>query len=423
MSVLHKKAMLLNPDIRNLASEQVETREHRLHRKTLVVTWSLPPALIGSSQIISSLANAFSSKEMVLAGERWPGPRNNQWDDGGGLRPEIHFVHKQWPFRFQRTVRLFLFPIVLWRLWRVFKRTGCQQVLGIFPNEYYLFAAYCVARWAGVPFYSYFHNTYLDNRRGIKRLFAKWFQPKVFEASKIIFVMSDGMKEFLEPAYPGRQFVPLVHTFDETIPETPANKPIGTTLKLAFMGSVNESNREAMSRFAPAMARLDDCVLTTYSGSPESEFAKIGLPSSNKVVHKRVAFHEVTTALREHDILLLPHGFHGGLNQIEYETIFPTRTTGYLVSGIPVIAHSPKNSFLSRWLKEHDCAEIVDSPDVNQLVAAIQRLRKDNPRRQQIAQNALNASRQFLLANVVQRFRDSINKPKSTATLSGECPS
>lgn len=376
--------------------------------KTLMVTWSFPPVLLGSSQIAAGLARQFSFDEMVIAAEGWPGLDRNRWDDKGKSKPEVYFIHEQWPWKLKRTVRLFLIPIVLWRLNRVFKQSRAKQILAMFPCEYYLFLSWLISRWYGVPLYSYFHNTYLENRRGIKKIFAKWFEPKVFRDSKVVFVMSEGMEKILSQSNPGVRFLPLVHTFDQ-LPTPPPKIPlIDSSFRLAFMGSLNSSNEDSFSRITSVLNHFPECSFTTYSENAASYFTSQRIQRQS-INHTKVAFDEVVDAMRKHDLLFLPHGFHGGLNEIEYQTIFPTRTIPYLLSGIPIVAHSPPNAFLTQWLRKHDCAEVVDVPDERALIKCFENL-ISNPRRcQELSVNAWRTAQMFYGPEVIRDLKKQLS--------------
>ncbi len=377
--------------------------------KTLMVTWGFPPVTLGSSQIAAGLARQFEFDEMVVAAEKWPGLDRNNWDDEGGKKPKVYFIHKQWPWKFKKTTRLLLMPIVLWRLMRVFKQSKAKQVLAMFPDEYYLFLSWLISRWYRVPLYSYLHNTYLENRVGIKKIFANWLQPRVFRDSQVVFVMSEGMENVLSPNYPNVEFVPLVHTFEQLpvpLHEVPV---IQRNFRLAFMGSLNNSNRDAFSRIAAVLRHFPDCSFTTYSENTAADFASIGIRAKS-LMHTRVAFDEVVDALRKHDLLFFPHGFQGGLKEIEYQTIFPTRTTPYLLSGIPIIAHSPPNAFLTQWLRKHDCAEVVDVSDEAALIAAIENLIKNPSRCRELSENAQRAAQMFYGPEVIRELKSRLSR-------------
>jgi hypothetical protein len=120
---------------------------------------------------------------------------------------------------------------------------------------------------------------------------------------------------------------------------------------------------------------------------------------------RQVPYDLVIGALRQHDVLLLPHGFDGGYSEAEYATIFPTRTISYVVAGIPILAHSPPHAFLTQWLKENDCAEVVDEKSTMRISLALDRLIADEARRAQLVQNGYVAAQQFRAAAVTQILR------------------
>ncbi len=382
-------------------------RPARKFPKMLVVSWSLPPALVGSSQIINSLARQFNREEMILAGELWPGLESNRWNDEKGKKPSINFIHKQWPWRFKKTFRLFILPVVWWRLSLLIRRTHPQQIFAIYPSEYYLFLGWLAAKWFRLPLTTYFHNTYLENRRGIKRYFANWLQPRVFRDSLRVFVMSEGMRSVLQPKYPEVIFLPLIHTYETPVSHLTREPEVKEPLNIAFMGSLNDSNREAFSRIPAVLAAFPTCQFTTYSGNRDADFSAIGVSGLN-VRHKRVAFDEVVQALRQHDVLFFPHGFTGGLKPIEYQTIFPTRTIPYLLSGIPIVAHSPPDAYLTKWLKEKNCAEVVEVPEADALVDAFRRLLASPGRCRILSENAQQAGTEYFAPIVAGNFRKQI---------------
>jgi len=316
-------------------------------------------------------------------------------------------------------------PNITRRLVQIASTHRSEAILAVFPSEFFLHAAYRAAKRLQLPFYPYFHNTYRENRSRLSRRFADWLEPRVFRGAPVVFVMSEGMKEHYQPLYPDIRFEPLVHTFDEPIPDFAPPPAPQTPLRLAFMGNLNESNVDAARRLADVVNRRADCLLTTYSGTPDWFFAKVGV-CGPRITHTRVAYDQVTTALRSHDILLFPHGLTGGMSEVEYDTIFPTRTIPSLLSGRPILAHSPSNCFLTRWLRKRDCAEIVDRADHAALSAAIDRLRDDRARRETLVRNALTAVRAFQGSAVAAEFKsilaETIPRQPNASAASAQAP-
>jgi hypothetical protein len=272
-----------------------------------------------------------------------------------------------------------------------------------------LLVAYQVAKRYGVPLYPYLHNTYSDNRHGTALRLAHWLERRVFEMAPVVFVMSEGMQRHYEPLFPGVRFEPLVHTFNEDLPKFVPPPAPARPLRVAMLGNLNGSNVEASQRFVSMIRGRDDVVLTTYSGTPTWFFQKVGVTGPN-VTHSSAAYEEVAGALAKHDVIFIPHGLTGGLSQIEYDTIFPTRTIPCLVSGRPILAHSPTDCFFTRWLRKHKCAEIVDTPDQQALAAALDRLRDDDVRRAELVSHSMTAARQFHAPVVVEHFKQILSE-------------
>lgn len=372
----------------------------------LVVSGTLPPAPLAVAFVVDNFSRQFSPEEMVIAGESNTGSATYQRDPA---LPALHYVSREWTWpqrgkKYVRWMRWFEVPLIARRLSRIVKREKCGAILAIFPDERLLTAAYLVAKRHGLKLYPHFHNTYLDQRQGMSRRYANWLQPRVFNYSDVVFVMSEGMQTAWQDLYPGIRFEPLVHTFQGEIPAYTPPPACHQPVRMAFLGNLNSTNLDAMGRLARLAQESEEYRLTIYSGSPAWFYAKVGI-TGERISQEQPSDEELMDKLRSNDVMLLPHGLTGDMLAIEYQTIFPTRTIPYLLSGRPILAHSPRDSFLTRWLRRHDCAEIVDEADFEAVKRAIQRLRDDPARRETLVRNALTAAKQFHGPHVAGQFR------------------
>lgn len=372
-------------------------------RKTLVISWGLPPGLAGSSVILYNLAYQFSRDEMVLAGQDPDAGLPLPW---GPEKPPIHHIARALPrgWRGDKPWRMIQIPFMVKRGLDLVRRERCGNVIGVFPDEFFLFAAYVVARRSQTHFFPYFHNTYLENRNGWKRQFAEWLQPRVFNSAHHVFVMSEGMRELYRKSYPALRCSALPHTFNEPLPQSPQYVGAGNPLLLGFAGNVNESCADAARRMFRAAGSTEAVRLRVFSGLSPDHLACYGIRGSQCEL-RSVPRSEIVRELNQCDVLLLPHGFTGRLARVEYETIFPTKTIEYLISGRPILAHTPPGVFLTRFLKEHDCALVVEEPSETALVAAINRLRTDADLRLRLVSNALKTARMFQASEVAKHLR------------------
>jgi glycosyltransferase involved in cell wall biosynthesis len=379
-------------------SDQESLQESR--KRILFLSMGVPPLVCGQTSVISNLATQFSREEMIVAGEEPSEGPPFQWEEHW---PQIFYLTKSWR-RGRRWGRRVLFPLLLIRSLRLARRYRCKHVVTVFPTEEFLLAGYLTALCTGARFYPYFHNTYLENQTGLSRIFAGWLQNHVFSKAAHVFVMSEGMVEFYRDRYPELKCSPLVHSFSGPIPDfLPPSDP-RPSLRFMITGAIWDACLDATTRACDAISQVEDASLTFLSGMPRAFLEQIGVMRSG-FKHETVPHGQVITRLRDSDIVVLPHGFDGSLPPEEYRTMFPTRTIEYLLCGRPILAHTPPGCFLTRFLKEHDCALVVDKPSVPELLEAIRRLRTDEELRTKLVRNALRVARMFHAPGVAATLR------------------
>jgi glycosyltransferase involved in cell wall biosynthesis len=373
----------------------------------------VPPVPVAVAFVVKGLLSQIDTDEVVVAAERWPANPPDQTHDPNGHR--VWFVGRAWTWpprglRYVHWMKWFLAPLMARRLIKLARSHNCRAIFAHFPDELCLYAALIAARRLKLAFFPFFHNTYRENRRGLAYLVASWLQRRVFARAEVVFVMSDGMKEAWQSIYPGVEFHSLVHTFDGPVTPFEPLPPIDASrIRLGYMGSINQANLDALKRICELVKVTKDLELTLYSSAPDWHLQSEGLVGE-RIRRQQPSDDELITSLRNNDILVLPHGLSGGLAPIEYQTIFPTRTIPYLLAGRPILAHSAPGSFLSRWLKERDCAELVEVADTNALRAAVDRLCRDQRRREELVRNALTAAEQFRADRVVNNLKRIMNR-------------
>lgn len=391
----------------------------RLKKKLLLVTPCISPVPFATSFIVKNFLREFAAEEFVVAAEQWPENAAEQTTMESG-QPLEYISHRwTWPKRGQRFLhwaKWFTVGGVTKRLMELIRRHDCGGIFCLFPNEQLLYSSYRAAVKTGLPFFTHFHNVYRENRHGLAKRMADYLQPRVFARSRIVFVMSSGMQRGWERVYPNVKFVPLTHTNSEPVPEySPAPAWPADQIRLGFLGSVNDSNLDALRRIRELVRQSPDLTLNIYSSAKTWFLEKMGL-TGERITHTSPSDAELLTELRKNDLVVLTHGFSGGLAPIEYETIFPTRTIPYLLSLRPILAHSPAHSFLNHWLRENACAEIVDVKELSALREKLDWLRQNPERRAELVHNSLRAVRQFDAQAAARNFRIQVNSELESAS-------
>ncbi len=376
-------------------------------KRILLISWDVPPNTSGSATVIANLAQQFSKEEMLIIGEQ--PHRCDGWQWNTELPMIIHFPTAGPVNRLGRRLYFWLKPLVmigcLFRMIHIALEYKCQAIVAVYPRWEYLLAGYWLACIISKPLFLYFHNTYLENMKGLERLIARRLQPAVFRKARHVFVISEGMAELFRDHYPELPCSALTHSFNDSLPVFRPLPPPTLPTRLTFMGSVNDSCRDALVRMTDAFESIEDVRLEFLTGTPLYALERLGL-IRNSILWKSVPQKELIPTLRQADIVLLPHGFYGGYTEEEYKTIFPTKTIEYLICERPILAHTRPDCFLTRFLRQHDCALIVDKPDSSELIRAMNMLRTDMNLRNRLVANALKTAAMFRASVVVQQFRN-----------------
>lgn len=383
--------------------------------KILFASCAIYPSRGAVAQITEPLASNFTKAEMCVVGEQILGFGRIQHAAEG---PDFYYLRTNLTLkgkgkRFLVNLRwIFLFPYLLWSLNRIFKKEQCTYIIGTFPDNFYLFGAYLVAKWNKVGFSSYFHNTYLENRPGgVMRWWAKIVQPRIFRYSDNIFVMSEGMKAYYDKIHPDvkDKVVPLPHTFAK-YPDYPPRDWAQPKERydLVLIGNFTDSNLEATRRLIQALKGLPEYRIKMFTHVPKAFLRLRGIEVDAIDYRGYIKQEDFYKELMDNDICLLTHGFTGGYSREEYETIFPTRTIQFLISGIPIFAHSPDFSFLNHFLKKYDCAEVVEAADEQLIRDRMAALIKDPARKAQLVHNAQEVARHYYAPNVATFLKNRI---------------
>lgn len=378
-----------------------------MKQKLLVIAWGVYPSKGGSTIVLNNIISGFEPDEVVIAGQQPQNLPEKPWDQISPIK--LYYLD---PFPFgvrkpEKYIRWTASSRMISQLEDIVKKEGITAILSIFPDEYYCYLGYRLSKKLKLPYYLWLHNSYLENRKGVLKMFAKYLQPRLFKWAKKVFVMSDGLKKEMSAHYPETKFETLVHGFNLQLPKKEVKKRQSERTKFFYSGALNDSCLDASLRMLRVILEEEDHEIHISSGNPK-------VFKDNKIEGERVFFQDFVPwkdfvdSLQNYDIMLLPHGIDGARSDFEYRTIFPTRTIPLLFSGKPILAHSPEDSFLTEFLKKNKCALTVTEKSEGRLKEAIEELKKGGPHIEVMVINAKKTSQQFELKRVVQKLKDSI---------------
>lgn len=378
----------------------------RDHVETLLLSWSMPPTLSGSAVVVGNLISAFDEQEMLLAGESNKTIKNLSHSSRQSVR-----VQFGWPFsiRGARWWRMIQFPFMVFNVCHLARKRKVKNIIAVFPSTEFLFAGFIASVFSGARLFPYFHNTYYENRTGLFKAIASVVQSYVFKRATQVFLISDGMAKLFSANYPGLKHSVIRHSHGKDQPQFIPVPEIGDEIRFTLIGNINDSCEDAVLRLLRTLRRVPGAVICLYSGTSRKYLRSIGIMSLCDVV-STVTDEELTSKISDSDILLLPLGLTGGLSDVEYETIFPTRTIEYLLSNRPILAHCPQSTYLSTFLREHNCALVIDESNEEKILEAVGELRSNSILRQELVANALQASKIFHIDLVASEVRKQLSR-------------
>lgn len=386
-------------------------------QKIVFLSRSIYPAYKGgSSFVIESLSKNFKKDEfVVIGGKTFFGTKLKRSANATKfyyLNSEININGRG--HRYFQLFRWMLLPFSLISVLNIFRKEKPSKVISVFPDNYYCLLGVIASRMSGLPYFSYFHNSYLENRKGIDKVIAKLLQPLIFNNSKLIFVISKGMKSYYVKAYPkiSHKFKVLVHTFYD-YPEIDNHlqiNPKNNTFNLVAVGNINGSNIDATKSFIEAIKNDKRFNFNVYTTVPKQLLYNRGVDPKNFNYKGYISDENFYLEISKNDMCILLHGFEGGYSEIEYKTIFPTRTIPLLLSKKPLLVLCPTDSYLSHFIAEHDCGELINKKDPKSIIEGLERVLLDSERYQQLVNNSEKAVQIFYGANVVNKLKtDLIN--------------
>lgn len=340
----------------------------------LYITSAFPPSPGGSCVLNQNLLSGFDNNSFTVISHN---SQIKRIEANKALKIRTVLKSFQKLGRYNDMILAAQRPIAKLRIKKIAKRTKAKLIIGAYPNLYFVSLANEVAQELNIPFVAYLHDTVLEANMGTKvEKAARLLQENIFASAAKIFVMSDGMKALYKNKYNIETF-PLRHTYHEKI-----ERPAASDLKIKskeyrlFWGgavyNINAWSLSQLSKILPANATLELATNTSVQALERSGFKMDSIEHTFYSNRK-----EYLNAIKNSDFLILALDPQDKtkVNKDEIGTIFPTKTPEYLASGIPILVLCPKDYFLSKFFKEHDCGYVINSlePDsINKMLIHIQ---------------------------------------------------
>ncbi|GJM33465.1 MAG: hypothetical protein DHS20C18_24660 [Saprospiraceae bacterium] len=362
-------------------------------KKLVIISRSFAPLVIGSPILLANLFSSYPGRLEAIAG----------WQYGAKIDPEFKppcpTTYLRMPGSLpQRAFDRYtqeLIPFIRLFIIRQLKKMKPDAVLGTCPSGEFFIAGYQACKKLGIPFMAHMHDLWEENvpvTSHKKEMAIKWEREILMNAERV-YCMTDVQKQFYHDKY-GINPRLLPHTIRA---EELNNKSVfdgakikRKTKKIVYTGNVsNGMNLDAVQQFVKAVDHLPKEYEIKMFVSWDKELCQKFNIYHERIIYDWLPMSEVQKEMQEANLLFLPLS-HKNASMDEVHTVFATKTLDYLVSGSPILAFSPPDSFHSISAKKNGWAYVTDKDDPLAIVEGILKVTNDEILSSQLVEKAFD---------------------------------
>ncbi|MDQ3665029.1 MAG: glycosyltransferase [Acidobacteriota bacterium] len=306
---------------------------------------------------------------------------------------------------------------------RIVQREGCQAVVACTGSLLDLPAGYLASRLVGVPFYAYMFDYYsysiLDP---VERFYARRFEPVVLRGAAKVIAPNEFLRDELRARYGVEatvihnpcdlsEYEPPVEDCGATVHVNTSGEGRRDEVEIVYTGAVYEAHFDALRNLIKGLEQLKrpGVRLHLYSASPV-DWEREGIQGP-VVLHGHREVSEVPGIQKRANILFLPLAFRSPY-PVLIRTSGPSKLGEYLAARRPILVHAPADSFVSWYIREHECGLVVDREDPAELASAIERVISDASLRERLSERAWERARADFSVAAAQAAIDRLLRPE-----------
>jgi glycosyltransferase involved in cell wall biosynthesis len=181
---------------------------------------------------------------------------------------------------------------------------------------------------------------------------------------------------------------------------------LSDTIKIVYTGRLAIPNINSLFRFCEVVDKLKKSGINIkfdiYSIDDNLKFRNKIKYFSGVFINNPVPYDDVPRLIPKYDILFLPIDFNKtGITYAKYS--ISTKTSEYMISGVPILLFAPKEVALTSYAVENQCMLSVTEDNYEKLSGALLRLISDESLRETLAKKAFDVARKDSDANQVRQ--------------------
>jgi hypothetical protein len=197
----------------------------------------------------------------------------------------------------------------------------------------------------------------------VNRLYQRIWIKRGFDISKVLYVISDKQKKYFSDIISCPCKV-ITKGLDFATPRDVTKLPHNSSLiKLLYVGNIGSGRWRSLLYLAESINRYNEngikFELNIYTATPISSEQKRSFALSSVYLHSAVPSSKVPNLISESDILVHAESFKTKDKMMVWQS-FSTKIVDYLHSNRCILAIGPSDIASISFLKENQCAIIVD---------------------------------------------------------------
>jgi glycosyltransferase involved in cell wall biosynthesis len=353
----------------------------------IVVSGYFPPIIGGTSTVMRNLHSAFDPSSFVVIAEN---PGSFDGDHNAPVPPGVcvirsgvpSFVTRRIPYgvKITRWLRFGIIPHLERLIVRAARETNAQRLVAVYPSWPFLIAAHRAHLRLGIPLFTYYMDVSAEasklpwpDRPVIRRC-----ELPILRSARQRLVLSDALADDFQRRF-SLDSVVIPHSIRIDDSPDPVPWPTQSKKLVVHTGVIEALQLEGLLRIASLIdshpewnARL---VLATPTPRDHLLASGFNLPT---VEILRLTNAEVRALQRAASLLVAVLPFHGQVEAFQL-TAFPTKVVEYMTTGVPILAHAPRDSFFASHVLRHGYARLADSPDLAPLTETLASLLTGTP--------------------------------------------
>lgn len=216
---------------------------------------------------------------------------------------------------------------------------------------------------------------------------------QLIDSSIVLMSISQLMSDEYYKRYK-RKFIPIRNPIElsKWVPFIKQTWRISDTVNIIYTGRLAIPNVNTLFQFCKVVDHLNktgqNITFDIFSIDDNKRFKRNIENLFGVYVHNPIPYEEIPQLIPQYDIALLPIDFNKkGIRYAKYS--ISTKTSEYMISGVPILLIAPKEVALSIYAIEKKCMLCVNEDNHDQISAALVKLIEDKSLRESLAHKAI----------------------------------